>query len=105
MAWSAETATDKNECLTSVATFAFSFPLNLHSPDNLVLSITTCKNKYQTMFSLESLNLKEAQIECCAFFLLIFISYGRVPLTGSGQEQAWASRAISESPAEPRDHL
>ena len=50
VAWAAETATDRNECLTSVATFAFSFPFNLHSPDNLVLIISTSENKYQTMF-------------------------------------------------------
>ena len=47
VAWAAETATDKNECLTSVAMLAFSFPFILRSPENMVLIISTCKNEYQ----------------------------------------------------------
>ena len=55
----AETAIDKNECLTSVAMLAFSFPFILRSPQNLAFIISTCKNIYQTMFPLENVNLKE----------------------------------------------
>ena len=67
--WAAETATDKNECLTSVAMPAFSFPTYLRSTQNLAFIISNCDNKCQKGLSLEKLNLKKASIEYCTFFL------------------------------------